>query len=85
MADTRTLLDALATSLGASLGAMTGTAVRTMPTVGEVTVDWQVPIQVGGSAVGTVWLGVGQADATRLVRRSWVTPASWPTPTSSTR
>ncbi|AMY10419.1 Flagellar motor switch protein FliN [Luteitalea pratensis] len=67
MADTRTLLDALATSLGASLGAMTGTAVRTMPTVGEVTVDWQVPIQVGGSAVGTVWLGVGQADATRLV------------------
>jgi flagellar motor switch protein FliN len=67
MPDTRTLLDALATNLGESLGAMTGTAVRTMPTVGDATVDWQVPVQVGGSAVGTVWIGVSQAGATLLV------------------
>jgi flagellar motor switch protein FliN len=67
MADTRTLLDALATNLGESLGAMTGHAVRTMPTVGDATVEWQVPIQVGGHAVGTVWLGLSQAGATQLV------------------
>jgi flagellar motor switch protein FliN/FliY len=67
MGDTKSLLDALASNLGESLGAMTGTAVRTMPTVGEATVDWQVPVQVGGSAVGTVWLGMSQEGATQLV------------------
>lgn len=67
MGDTKSLLDALASNLGESLGAMTGTAVRTMPTVGEATVDWQVPVQVGGSAVGTVWLGMSQDGATHLV------------------
>ncbi|BCS33524.1 hypothetical protein TBR22_A27510 [Luteitalea sp. TBR-22] len=67
MGDTKSLLDALATNLGESLGAMTGTAVRTMPTVGGATVDWQVPVQVGGSAVGTVWVGLSQDGATQLV------------------
>jgi flagellar motor switch protein FliN len=67
MADTRTLIDALAHNLGESLGAMTGSAVRTMPTVGQATVDWQVSVQVGGSALGTVWIGLGQEGATQLV------------------
>jgi len=67
MADSRALLDALATNLGEALGAMTGSAVRTMPTVGDAAVDWQVPVQVGGNAVGTVWLGLSQAGATQLV------------------
>ena len=67
MADTRTLLDALATNLGEALGAMTGNAVRTMPTVGDAAVEWQVPVQIGGNAVGTVWLGLSQAGATQLV------------------
>jgi flagellar motor switch protein FliN len=67
MADARILLDALATNLGAAVSAMTGSAVRSMPTVGEATVDWQVPVQVSGAAAGTVWLGMSQADATLLV------------------
>lgn len=67
MADTRTLVDALATNLAESLGAMTGTAVRTMPAVGEATVDWHVPVQVSGTALGTVWLGLSHDDATQLV------------------
>jgi len=67
MADTKTLIDALASHLGNSLGTMTGTAVRTMPTVGDATVDWQVPVQVEGSAVGTVWIGLSQDGATQLV------------------
>lgn len=67
MPDTRTLLDALSANLGEALGAMLGTAVRTMPTVGETTVDWQVPVQVGGTVVGTVWLGLSEDGATRLV------------------
>ncbi len=67
MADTKTLIDALASNLGTSLGTMTGTAVRTMPTVGDATVDWQVPVQVEGSAVGTVWIGLSQDGATQLV------------------
>lgn len=67
MADTRALLDAISTNLGGALGTMTGTAVRTMPSVGEATVDWQVPIQVGGTAVGTVWIGLSQDGAVQLV------------------
>lgn len=67
MPDTKTLIDALASHLGSALGTMTGTAVRTMPTVGDATVDWQVPIQVEGSAVGTVWIGLSQDGATQLV------------------
>jgi flagellar motor switch protein FliN len=67
MADTRTLLDALSSNLGESLAAMTGGAARTMPAVGEASVDWQVPVQVGGTAVGTVWLGLSQDGATQLV------------------
>lgn len=67
MPETKLLIDALATNLGESLGAMTGTAVRCMPTVGEATVDWQVPVQVGGTGVGTVWLGLSQDGATQLV------------------
>ena len=67
MADTKTLIDVLATNLAESLGAMTGVAVRTMPTVGQADVDWQVPVQVGGTAIGTVWIGLGQAGATQLV------------------
>jgi flagellar motor switch protein FliN len=67
MADTKTLIDALATNLAESLGAMTGSAVRTMPAVGQAAVDWQVAVQVGGSAVGTVWIGLGQDGATQLV------------------
>lgn len=67
MSDTRTLIDALATNLGEALGAMTGTAVRTMPAVGDARVDWQVPVQVGGNAAGTVWLGLTGEGATQLV------------------
>ena len=67
MADTGALLGALATNMGDALGAMTGTAVRTMPAAGDVTVDWQVPVQVGGQAVGTVWMGLTHAGATQLV------------------
>ena len=67
MPDTKDLIDALAINLGESLGAMTGTAVRTMPTAGEATIDWQLPVNVGGTAVGTVWLGLSQAGATQLV------------------
>ena len=67
MADTTTLIDAIATNLGDALGAMTGTAVRTRPTVGEADVAWQVAVQVAGSAAGTVWLGLTQDGATQLV------------------
>ncbi len=67
MADTRSLIDALARHLGDALGAITGTAVRTMPTIGEPLADWQVPVQVGGSAAGTVCLGLTQEGATQLV------------------
>lgn len=67
MPDTKTLIDALATNLSESLGAMTGVAVRAMPAVGPATVEWQVPVQVGGTAIGTVWIGLGQAGATQLV------------------
>lgn len=67
MRDTRTLIDALATHLGSALGAMTGTAVRAMPTAGTPSVDWQVPLQVGGASVGTIWLGLTGEGATRLV------------------
>lgn len=67
MADTKTLIDALATNLGESLGAMTGSAVRTIPAVGQAIVDWQVPVQIGGTAIGTVWIGLGQEGATQLV------------------
>ena len=67
MPDTKSLIDALATNLGDSLGAMTGTAVRIMPAVGDATVDWQVPVQVGGAAVGKVFIGLTQEGATQLV------------------
>ncbi len=67
MPDTRFLIDALATNLGEALGAMTGTAVRTMPAAGDARVDWQVPVQVGGDAAGTVWLGLTREGATHLV------------------
>ena len=67
MADTRTLIDALASQLAEALGAMTGTAVRSMPVVGKSTVDWEVPVQVGGTAVGTIWVGLSQDGASRLV------------------
>jgi flagellar motor switch protein FliN len=67
MAETKALIDVLATNLGESLGAMTGTAVRTMPTIGEGKVDWQVPVQVGGTAVGTVFIGLTHEDAAQLV------------------
>ncbi|HTV03532.1 MAG TPA: flagellar motor switch protein FliN [Luteitalea sp.] len=67
MADTTSLIDALATNLGESLGAMTGTAVRTRPTVGEADVAWQVGVQVSGSGAGTVWLGLTRDGATQLV------------------
>lgn len=67
MPDTKNLIDALARHLGESLAAMTGTAVRALPTAGEATIDWQVPVQVGGTAVGTVWLGLSHTDATQLV------------------
>lgn len=67
MADTKTLIDALASSLADALSAMTGSAVRTMPAVGSVAADWQVPVQVGGTAVGTVWIALGQEGATQLV------------------
>lgn len=67
MADTRTLIDMLTSHLAESLGAMTGTAVRAMPVVGEALVDWEVPVQVGGTAIGTVWIALSQDGATRLV------------------
>lgn len=67
MADTTSLIDAIATNLGDALGAMTGTAVRTRPTVGDADVAWQVAVQVAGSAAGTVWLGMTQEGATQLV------------------
>ena len=67
MADTKTLIDVLAANLAESLGAMTGIAVRTMPAVGQAEVHWQVPVQVGGTAIGTVWLGLSHAGATQLV------------------
>lgn len=67
MADTRTLIDALAANLAESLGAMAGTAVRSMPIVGQTAVDWEVPVQVGGTALGTIWMGLSQDGASRLV------------------
>lgn len=76
MPDTKDLIDALASHLGESLGAMTGMAVRIMPTAGEATIDWHVPVTVGGSATGTVWLGLSQAGATELVAGILGDPAS---------
>jgi flagellar motor switch protein FliN len=67
MPDTTSLIDAIATNLGDALGAMTGTAVRTRPTVGDADIAWQVSVQVAGSAAGTVWLGLTQDGATQLV------------------
>lgn len=67
MTDTVALIDALTAHLAEALGAMTGTAVRTLPSVGETGVDWQVAVQVGGTAVGTVWIGLSQDGASRLV------------------
>ena len=67
MADTKSLIDALVTRLGDALGAMTGNAVRTMPAVGDTPLDWQVPVQVGGAAIGTVFVGLSQEGATQLV------------------
>lgn len=67
MPDTMALIDALTANLAESLGAMTGTASRTMPSAGKVAVDWQAAVQVGGTAVGTVWIGISQDGAARLV------------------
>lgn len=67
MPETRALVDALVTNLGDSLGAMTGLAVRTMPAAGEVSVEWQAEVEVSGSAVGMVFIGLSQDGATQLV------------------
>ena len=67
MPETNALVDALATNLGDSLGAMTGLAVRTMPAVGDTAIAWQAEVEVSGTAVGTVLVGLGQEGATQLV------------------
>jgi len=67
MSESRALLDALATNLGDALAAMTGLTVRTMPVAGEVSVDWQTEIHVGGTGVGTVFIGLSREGATQLV------------------
>jgi flagellar motor switch protein FliN len=67
MSETRAIIDALASNLGDALGAMTGLTVRTMPAAGDVSIEWQAEIEVGGSGVGTVFMGLSRDGATQLV------------------
>lgn len=67
MSETRALIDTLASNLGDALGAMTGLTVRTMPAAGDVAIEWQTEIEVGGTGVGTVFIGLSHEGATQLV------------------
>ena len=67
MPETTALIDGLACQLGDVLGTMLGLPVRTMPAVGDTSVHWQAAIKVGGDATGTIFVGLGEDAATRLV------------------
>ncbi len=66
MADARALTDSLVASLAEVLGVATGMAVRAMPAVGDAPVDWQLPLQLSGSAAGTVCLGLSRDGAAHM-------------------
>lgn len=67
MSETGAIIDALASNLGDALGAMTGLTVRAMPAAGDVAIEWQTEIAVGGTGVGTVFIGLSREGATQLV------------------
>lgn len=67
MSETRAIIDALASNLGDALGAMTGLTVRAMPAAGDAPIEWQTEIEVGGTGVGTVFIGLSREGATQLV------------------